>query len=137
MSGRAAIGGLLLAGLLATAGCRGGGESGKSLFESACSRCHGNDGKGGLITPETNGVKSRDLSDPAWQKNVTDEELRQIVRDGRRSMPAFGHVLSLDRIDAIVKHMRTLAPPLPAAATGPSAPQPAPVAAPAESPKPQ
>ncbi len=100
-------------GILGGAGCKGGsgGESGGALFDKACARCHGADGKGGIASAETNGTKSRDLSDPAWQKTVTDEELRQIIRDGRRSMPAFGHVLSLDRIDAIVKHLRTLASP--------------------------
>ncbi len=96
-------------------GCKvgSGGESGASLYEKACARCHGPDGKGGIASAETQGTQSRDLSDPAWQKVVTDEELRQIVRDGRRTMPAFGHVLSLDRIDAIVKHLRSLAPKAP------------------------
>ena len=94
--------------LLVGAGCKSGGDSGAVLYEKACARCHGADGKGGVASGETSGVASRDLSDPAWQKTVTDDELRTVVRDGRRQMPAFGHVLSIDKIDTVVKHVRTL-----------------------------
>lgn len=101
-------------------GCGGAsGHSGKELFEKACARCHGEAGTGGIATTETGGVASRELSDAAWQKTVTDEEMRQIIRDGRRTMPAFGHALSVDKIDAIVKHVRTLAGP--ASAPAPTA----------------
>jgi mono/diheme cytochrome c family protein len=123
---------LLSFGLIALPGCGGaGGHSGKELYEKACARCHGEAGTGGIATTETGGVASRELSDAAWQKTVTDEEMRQIIRDGRRTMPAFGHALSVDKIDAIVKHVRTLAGPVSAASPG--APEvPAPGSVPAQ-----
>ena len=127
-------------GLLSAAGCKGAGDSGSVLYDKACARCHGPDGKGGIASSETEGVASRDLSEPAWQKTVTDDELRTVVRDGRRKMPAFGHLLSIDKIDLVVKHLRTLVRGSPGAATAaptepaptqPAPTQPAPIAAPA------
>ncbi len=126
--------------LLSTAGCKSAADSGAVLYEKACARCHGTDGKGGITSSETAGVASRDLSDPAWQKIVTDDELRTVVRDGRRKMPAFGHLLSIDKIDLVVKHLRTFvgttagaapaAPNTPAATATPADPYAAPTAAP-------
>ncbi len=88
-------------------GCKGN-AGGDELFDSACARCHGEQGEGGI---ETRGKKSRDLTDPKWQATVTDAELRQIIRNGRGEMPAFGTVLTIDRIDKIVKHIRSLKQP--------------------------
>ncbi len=84
-------------------GCKGD-PGGKELYDTACSRCHGDKLEGGI---KTGAATSRDLTDPAWQKTVTDAELRQIVRNGRGEMPAFGTVLTMDRIDKIVKYIRT------------------------------
>ena len=120
-------------GLAVSPGCgAAGGHSGKELYDKACARCHGDVGTGGIATTETGGVASRELSDASWQKTVTDEEMRQVIRDGRRTMPAFGHALSVDKIDAIVKHVRTLAGPIPVTAPGTPA-----VPAPATAPAPQ
>ena len=49
-------------------------------------------------------------SSSTWA-TVTDAELRQIIRNGRGEMPAFGTVLTIDRIDKIVKHIRSLKQP--------------------------
>jgi mono/diheme cytochrome c family protein len=81
-------------------------DSGAELYDTACSRCHGSNGQGGTDVPT--GLDPRDLSNAGWQDSVTDDDLRRIVRDGRGQMKGFGGVLSLDRIDLIVKHIRTL-----------------------------
>ena len=100
---------------------------GRKLYNAACAKCHGEDGGGG-ITPVAGANASRDLSDPSWQAAVTDEEMRQLIRDGRGAMPAFGNVFSLDKIDTVVKHVRTLkrsgAPPKSAPAKPSGAPAP-------------
>jgi mono/diheme cytochrome c family protein len=80
---------------------------GKKLYGAACAKCHGETGEGG-VTPAEGANKSRDLSNASWQAAVTDEEMRQVIRDGRGAMPAFGNVFSIDKIDNIVKHVRTL-----------------------------
>lgn len=112
---------LAAAALLASPGCKGGGgggaAEGASLYAAACTRCHAESGKGGLRQPD--GSFSRDLRSPEWQQSVTDEQLRNIIRNGRgKHMPAFADVLTIEKIDNIVAHIRTLraepaAPPAP------------------------
>ena len=84
-----------------------GGE-GAQLYDAACARCHGTGGAGG---EGPGGALSRDLSDPGWQQSVNDQELRTLIQQGRGQMPAFSDALSLDKIDKIVKHIRTLRRP--------------------------
>lgn len=101
---------LLGATLLIGTGCRDKGtpeKEGERFFQKACARCHGESGEGGFV-PEGATVKSRDLTSAGWQSTVTDEELRQVIRDGRGQMSGFGQVFSLDQIDTIVKYIRTL-----------------------------
>ena len=81
---------------------------GEKLYNAACARCHGETGAGGQSLA---GVQPRDLSDPAWQKTVRDEELRDLIQQGRGQMPGFGDALSLDKIDKVVKHLRVLKRP--------------------------
>lgn len=99
------VAGLLLIG----PGCKGDSSpaaQGRQLYGTACAKCHGKEGKGGIVTTP-GGPKSRDLTSASWQDSVTDEELRQLIRDGRGTMPAFGKIFSVDKIDTIVKHVRT------------------------------
>lgn len=91
-------------------GCKRGGtpeEQGERFYDKACSRCHGDEAKGGFV-PEGAKSPSRDLTAADWQGTVTDEEIRQLIRDGRGDMPGFGQVFSLDQIDTIVKYLRAL-----------------------------
>lgn len=83
----------------------GGGDEGARLYKAACARCHGEGAQGGQ---GPDGAQSRDLTDPSWQNTVRDDELRTLIQQGRGKMPAFGDALSLDKIDKIVKHLRTL-----------------------------
>lgn len=95
-------------------GCKrsspGGGDAhdGATLFASACARCHGSEGLGGV--PQPGGVVSRNLADPAFQRAMTDDQLEAIIRNGKPpAMPAFGHVFGDEQIAALVDHVRSLA----------------------------
>lgn len=92
------------------AGCREASfdavASGDRTFANVCARCHGQDGTGGL--PAANGVRPRDLTDPAWQTSVGDGQLFAIVASGRAPMPAFGKTLNNDEIRAVVDKVRRL-----------------------------
>src|SRR5271156_1712447 len=51
-------------------------NSGSQLFASNCASCHGPDGKG---KPE---IGSRDLTNSAFQRSISDEHLASVVREG-------------------------------------------------------
>lgn len=54
-------------------------KAAKEIFDTRCSACHGTDGKGdgpgaAALTP-----KPRNYTDKAWQKSVTDEQIKKAI----------------------------------------------------------
>lgn len=54
-------------------------KAAKEIFDTRCSACHGTDGKGdgpgaAALTP-----KPRNYTDRAWQKSVTDEQIKKAI----------------------------------------------------------
>lgn len=76
-------------------------KPGQTLYESNCAGCHGLDGRGGEHAPNITVERVRQMSD---------EDLRRIVRDGIRSagMPGFGSRLTLDQLAAVTAYVRSL-----------------------------
>lgn len=52
-----------------------------------CVRCHGHVGKGD--GPQGGMFHATDLTNPAWQRAVTDEQIAATIKNGRGAMPPF------------------------------------------------
>jgi len=107
--------------LLAAAWCAGAGlahgagaaaaaaPDGGRLYQSHCAGCHGRDGQG-------NGLRKRgtdvpDFTSRAWHGGRTDAQLAATIRNGKGSaMPSFADRLSRQETQALVAHLRVLAP---------------------------
>lgn len=76
-------------------------------FETYCSVCHGDDGRGKTEMGKKKGA--RDLTSAKWQAGVDDARLAKSISKGRGNMPNFGPRLSAEEIDALVKEVRSLA----------------------------
>src|SRR5438445_13416143 len=59
----------------------------KPTFDAKCATCHGKDGRGKTFKGKLS--HARDLTDVAWQNEVTDERLFNSISNGRNKMPAF------------------------------------------------
>ena len=70
---------------------------GRDVFSNRCSSCHGSSGGGGTGVKLAGRVEE-EYPDPADQAAV--------IREGRKSMPAFGGTLSGAEIDAVVRYTR-------------------------------
>lgn len=75
-----------------------------------CAKCHGEDGKGQTTMGKKLGIA--DITDPAWQAERNDRDMRIFIRRGvpARKQPAFGP----DKLDDaalgdVIAYMRTLA----------------------------
>jgi mono/diheme cytochrome c family protein len=76
----------------------------KATFDSKCASCHGKDGRAKSLHAKH--VHARDLTDAAWQGNVSDERLFNSISNGKGKMPDFKKKLSEDQIDALVRYVR-------------------------------
>ena len=76
----------------------------KPTFDAKCSSCHGKDGRAKSLHAKH--VHARDLTDAAWQNDVTDERLFNSISNGRGKMPAFKKKLSEAQIDELVAYVR-------------------------------
>ena len=81
-------------------------EEVKATFDSKCASCHGKDGRAKSLHAKH--VHARDLTDAAWQGNVSDERLFNSISNGKGKMPDFKNKLSEDQIDALVRYVRQL-----------------------------
>jgi mono/diheme cytochrome c family protein len=104
---------LALALVVALGGCRRPAESpeqrGEGIFIRNCATCHGPRGR---PLPTTKlPVTPRDLSNPAFYQQRSDAELKQVIKDGKGAMPAFGVALEDEDLDHVVAYLHTLARP--------------------------
>ena len=76
----------------------------KTTFDAKCATCHGKDGRGKTFKGKLS--HARDLTDAAWQNEVTDERLFNSISNGRNKMPAFKRKLSEAQIDELVAYVR-------------------------------
>lgn len=96
--------------LVAALGCKRpvDREEGPRLFATSCARCHGSEGAGGLPLFD-GGPSPRNFRDPAFQRERTDDQLKQTIVNGKGvGMPPFGTLFTAAQLDALVTHVRSL-----------------------------
>ena len=90
------------------------GDLGSRVYVQRCVLCHGPGGKGDGPAAAGLDPKPRNHTDGSYMNARTDDELLQVIRNGKGAMPAWGSVLSEEEIQAALKHVRSLAvPPYP------------------------
>ena len=77
---------------------------GETLFSNNCASCHGVTGAGASMMIRSQGIA---FNSPQWQKKYTDEQITNIIRNGRASMPNFN--FEPDEEKALVLYIRQLA----------------------------
>jgi mono/diheme cytochrome c family protein len=86
---------------------------GAALYRTSCAACHGQDGKGPPPARKL-AVPPPDFTDCSFASREADADWTAVIHQGgpvrafNDAMPAFGEGLSLDQIQAILDHIRTL-----------------------------
>ena len=79
---------------------------GAALYrQKQCVTCHAADGSGN--TPAGKATKARDLRSAEVQK-ASDDELADVIVNGRGKMPGFKSSLSAEQVKELVAFLRTL-----------------------------
>src|SRR5688572_27491662 len=79
------------------------------LYRRYCVSCHGNDGK--AKTSKGRFTHARDLTDPQWQADVSDERIFNSIMNGRDisgNMPGFAKKLNEKEVNSLVTFVRGL-----------------------------
>ena len=82
---------------------------GNKVYADRCVLCHGPEGKGDGVAAAGLNPKPRNHTDGSYMKTRTDAELIQVIKTGKGGMPAWGTVLTEQEIQAVLKHVRSLA----------------------------
>jgi mono/diheme cytochrome c family protein len=110
VSSRRLLGSLLLS--LLAIGCSrkppGPAERGRATFVRICSGCHGMDGRGAQTIAFNAPTPPRNLTDPSFQAQRTDEQLLFALQNGKGNMPPFGALLEEAQLRDLVTYVRTL-----------------------------
>ena len=79
------------------------------LYRRYCVSCHGTDGKAKTSKGRFN--HARDLTDPQWQADVSDERIFNSIMNGRDvsgNMPPFANKLNEKEVNSLVTFVRGL-----------------------------
>lgn len=79
-------------------------DPGKSLYETNCFICHGNNGDGNGPGAGAFNPKPANFTDPKFWKNINDGKIADTIRKGHGMMPAFN--LSPEQIKAITEYLK-------------------------------
>jgi len=82
------------------------------VYQRYCVSCHGSDGR--AQTSKGKFSHARDLSDPQWQADVSDERIFNSITNGRNvrgNMPSFANKLKENEINSLVDFVRRLKGP--------------------------
>ncbi len=82
-------------------------DDAQAVWDKQCAKCHGKAGAGDTKMGEKMGVKN--YTSAEVQKQFTDEQLAQLIKDGKGKMPAYGKKLTDDQIKEQVKLIRSFA----------------------------
>jgi mono/diheme cytochrome c family protein len=76
----------------------------RAVYDKKCAECHGKDGQSHTFRGKH--THSRDLTDPQWQEQVTDERIYNSISNGKGKMPAFSKKISEDEMNSLVTFVR-------------------------------
>jgi mono/diheme cytochrome c family protein len=82
---------------------------GKVVYMARCALCHGPEGKGDGPAAAALNPKPRNHTDGAYMNAQTDEQLLNVIHNGKGGMPAWKAVLSEQEMQDVLKYVRTLA----------------------------
>ncbi len=80
--------------------------SAAAIYGRRCASCHGKDGKANTVKGKLR--SARNLTDPQWQAEVSDERIFNSITNGKGKMPSYGKKITETEINSLVSYVRGL-----------------------------
>lgn len=80
----------------------------QETYRRQCSACHGAEGRGDGRAARRYDPRPPDFTDPEGVARLSDEEIIEIITNGRAAMPSFGDVLGAEAVSRLVEYVRDL-----------------------------
>jgi cytochrome c6 len=77
-----------------------------AIYSRKCASCHGKDGRAETVKGKLR--SARNLTEPQWQDDVSDERIYNSIMNGRGKMPRYANKLSEADINSLVTYVRGL-----------------------------
>lgn len=82
--------------------------TGRDVYRARCAACHGPEGRGNGPAAAAMNPRPTDFAVVAQRQATTDSSVADVIEHGRRSMPAFGRMLTRVQMDSLVGYVKTL-----------------------------
>jgi mono/diheme cytochrome c family protein len=80
--------------------------AGKKVFETYCVTCHGTSGKGDGPAGKALNPPPRDFTSVKVMAGFTDDQLKEIIKNGKGDMPPWGSTLKDEDITNVLSYIR-------------------------------
>lgn len=81
---------------------------GEEIYQAQCAPCHGDSGKGDGAAAIAFDPKPSNLTDADRMRQLTDDDLMAILKEGRGGMPGFSAILQPEDLEAVLEYIRSL-----------------------------
>ena len=85
-----------------------GAALGQTVYAQRCALCHGEGGKGDGPAGRALDPPPRDHTDKEYMDTLSDEELHEVIAEGKGAMPPHKEILSEDELTSVIMFVRTL-----------------------------
>ncbi|MEK7668037.1 MAG: cytochrome c, partial [Gemmatimonadota bacterium] len=82
--------------------------TGRDIYRARCAACHGPEGRGNGPAAAAMNPRPTDFAVAAQRNATTDSSVGEVIEHGRRSMPAFGRMLTRVQMDSLIEYVKTL-----------------------------
>jgi mono/diheme cytochrome c family protein len=83
-------------------------EAGAKIYSARCALCHGSDGRGDGPGAAALNPKPRNHHDSAYMKTRTDQQLLEVLHNGKGQMPKWQGILSEEEMRQVLAYVRKL-----------------------------
>jgi mono/diheme cytochrome c family protein len=86
-------------------------SAGDKIFATKCALCHGPSGHGDGVASKALNPKPRNFHDATYMSGRTDDQLLEVIREGKGAMPAWGKsgALTEAQMRSVLAHIRGFA----------------------------